>query len=247
MDDNNFEKFPTSAENLGERVIPAEQDFTEAFSDGVPEFAGDSFGKTNENNEVLTPEDSAENTKDYDDGLANATALINYGLNAASRELGVEQTVQLIKNFDATGSDDPVRDLFNHLGINNAKKREDVVFEAAATKPKENEFREESDMPNNPRRSKEGALKAIADMKELISEVEGADPRYAELRAGAESFGIGYFDYAVKNYGSRGLIELFGTLAEQNKKQEEETSSPKPKAENTPPSEEQESIDQEAE
>ena len=53
------------------------------------------------------------------------------------------------------------------------------------------------------------------DMKELIVEVEGADPRYEELRAGAKAAGKGYFEYAVGSQYNRGLTDLFRTLAAQ--------------------------------
>jgi len=67
-------------------------------------------------------------------------------------------------------------------------------------------------------RSYEGAFQALNDMKELIGEVEGADPRYEELREGARKAGKGYFEYAVSSYGTQGLTELFSALATQKEK-----------------------------
>ena len=64
-------------------------------------------------------------------------------------------------------------------------------------------------------------------MKELIMEVEGADPRYEELRAGARAAGKGYFEYAVSSYGTRGLTELFQALSAQKEKAETEEEKPK--------------------
>ena len=58
-------------------------------------------------------------------------------------------------------------------------------------------------------------------MKELIAEVEGADPRYEALREGARSAGKGYFEFAVSEYGVRGLTELFAVLGRQREKDEE--------------------------
>ena len=71
-------------------------------------------------------------------------------------------------------------------------------------------------------RTNAGAFKAIEDMKELVAGVEGADPLYEELRNNARSAGMGCFEYAVKDYGVRGLTELFKVLSEQKKKAEEE-------------------------
>ena len=64
-------------------------------------------------------------------------------------------------------------------------------------------------------------LTSIEDMKELIAEVEGADPRYEALREGARSAGKGYFEFAVSEYGVRGLTELFAVLGRQREKDEE--------------------------
>ena len=64
-------------------------------------------------------------------------------------------------------------------------------------------------------------------MKELIAEVESADPRYEELRTAAKAYGKGYFEYAVKNYGLRGLTELFSVLADQKEKKEKQEEEPK--------------------
>ncbi len=63
-------------------------------------------------------------------------------------------------------------------------------------------------------------------MQELILEVEGADPRYEELRAGARAAGKGYFEYAVSSFGTRGLTELFQVLSAQREKSEAEAEKP---------------------
>ena len=221
MYDNDFEKFPGSkVEKSGERVVPEEQDFTKSYEKGgVPEFAGDKFGMANETNEYYgeTVED-----EEYDDDMANASALINYGLNAASREMGVEAVMQGIKSFDSAGSDDPIGDLFRHLGVNTNEELDDIKDESYVSAPEETEFRNESGMPKEVKKTKEGAFKAIEDMKELISEVEGADPRYDELRHNARSAGMGYFEYAVKDFGVRSLVELFDVLREQREQADED-------------------------
>ena len=233
MYNNDFEKFPSGdIENTNERFVPEEQDFSKAFESGVPEFAGSTTAYSDEN--MIKPEELpatqgnsiGEESTNYDDGLAGAAAIINYGLDAAAREIGVERTVQLIKNFDLASSEDPIKDLYEYLGIDTTDERQSVMLEAKATKPQIAGFYEESDMPATLQRSKEGAIKAITDMKELISEVESADPRYAELRAKAHSAGKGYFEYAVKDFGTRGLTELFSVLMEQKEAQENTENTP---------------------
>ena len=212
MYDNSFEKAPGSVESKGEREIPPEEDFADSFAKDVPEFAGEQFGTAHENNDFYgeASGDDAEN-----EGIADAASIINYGLDAIAREKGVEAVVQGIKSFDANGSDNPIRDLYTHLGINNPEELHDVQEESSATEAARISFRNEYDMPKSQKKTREGALKAIADMKELIAEVEGADPRYEELRNAARGLEKGYFEYAVKDYGSKGLTELFSELAQQ--------------------------------
>ncbi len=228
MYDNSFEKTPGSIENQGERTVSPEQDFAKSFTAGdVPEFAGEQFGIANEKNQFYgesVDEQEVEAESNDNEGIADAASIINYGLDAIAREKGVEYVVQGIKSFDPSGSDNPVRDLFIHLDLENTSDLEDTREESAATKQTRDAFRDEYDMPKTENRSKQGALKAIADMKELIAEVEGADPRYAELRSAASSAGKGYFEYAVKDYDKRGLTELFATLNEQKTQKEPELS-----------------------
>lgn len=228
MYDNSFEKAPgDNAETQAERPVPLGQDFEKSFAEGgVPEFAGEQFGIANEKNQFYGESaDEQEVETEPNEGISNAASIINYGLDAIAREKGVESVVQGIKSFDANGSDNPLRDLFVHLGLENANDFEETSEEAAASRQIRNAFRNEYNMPRTQNRSKQGALKAIADMKELIAEVEGADPRYEELRKSALSAGKGYFEYAVKDYGKRGLTELFATLSEQKKQKETEASS----------------------
>ena len=229
MYDNSFEKAPgDNAETQAERSVPPEQDFEKSFAAGdVPEFAGEQFGVANEKNQFYgeSADEQAAEADSNNDGIADAASIINYGLDAIAREKGVESVVQGIKSFDANGSDNPLRDLFTHLGLENANDFKDTSEEAAASRQIRNAFRNEYNMPRTQNRSKQGALKAIADMKELIAEVEGADPRYEELRNAAASAEKGYFEYAVKDYNKRGLTELFATLNEQKKRKEPEASS----------------------
>ncbi len=160
------------------------------------------------------PLENNEETK-RDEGIADAAVLINYGLNAAARELGVETVVQRIKDFDPSGSDNLVRDLYNHLGINDPTEKTNLRDAASASKKDEVAFRESENAPVTLNKSSAGALEAIKDFKELVSEVEGADPRYQELREGAKAAGKGIFEFAVMQYGVRDLTVLFNVLAEQ--------------------------------
>ena len=170
--------------------------------------------------EVL--EGNANREKINNEGLSGALALINYGLNAAARERGVEFVVQTIKILDISGSEDPIRDLFVALGIDTPEEINNLQEEDIAMTDRVKEFREGINAPSRSK-SIEGARKAIEDMKELIAEVEGADPRYEELRAGAKEAGMGYFEFAVSAYGTQDLVTLFNVLAMQRGKVGNET------------------------
>ena len=163
----------------------------------------------------------AEDGIERDDGIADAAALINYGLNRAAMQIGVEAVVQKIKGFDASGRENPIGDLFAVLEVD---LPEGYKEKANASTDSVNEFRDGVNAPATQNKSNEGAFKALDDMKELISEVEGADPRYEELRQGAKKLGKGYFEYAVSNYGVQDLIQLFDELAKQREKAEDEES-----------------------
>ena len=216
--ENSFERLPGS--NPGE----ASQEQLEKASEwekkmeGVG-FSGENqqFGVANESNDYYgeTTGMQQEAGEEYNKGISDAAALINYGLDEAARERGVEFVVQTVKGFSGT----TVEELFNALGIDTPKEYEDARDEAMAARTNVSEFREGANAPSQ-RRSPEGFTKAIADMKELIGEVEGADPKYEELRAGARAAGRGYFEYAVSSFGTRGLTELFNVLAEQREKTE---------------------------
>lgn len=241
-DNNNPENFEVDPlrKNRERELSPIEGDFANSMSgDDVPEFAGEDFGNkteieygnANAENDYYGEVTSDEAETGADEGLDNegikdASAILNYGLNAAAREYGVEKVVQGIKTFDATGSTSPITDLYKHLGVETKEEWNDVRDEARAARSSENEFKEQYGMPGTEKRSDEGVLEAIKDMKELISEVEGADPRYESLRQGAKAAGMGYFDYAVKGYDVRGMTELFEVLAAQ--KEEKSETEPEP-------------------
>lgn len=233
--DNSLEKFPgSSPETKAERSVPPEQDFAEKMKD-VPPFQPEKmFGTANSENQFYGESATEEQeTTDHNEGLSDAAAIINYGLDAVAREKGVEATVQGIKSFDASNTDNPVRDLYVHLGVDTMEELKDTRDESEASKHAREYFRDEYNMPKTQAKTREGAIKAILDMKELIAEVEDADPRYQELRNKARAAGKGYFEYAVKDFGLRGLTDLFGVLAEQHQdKEQAETEQKTPEQDN---------------
>lgn len=252
-ENNNFEKFPGTAEVSEEQIAKAAE-WEDAMGSGVPEFQGEEgkFGVAHEGNDyygeaakstggdvatesvagdmsamaetdglAANTDSAAEPGEEYNAGITDAAALINYGLNAAARDLGVETVIQKLKGFDASGREDPIKDFFEYMGVDTPAEYKEVDEEAAAAAFGEEAFRDGVN-GSSKQKSVEGAFKAIEDMKELIGEVEGADPRYEELRAGAKSAGKGYFEYAVSSFGTQGLVELFQVLASQREKHEKE-------------------------
>lgn len=116
MDSNSIEKLPgTSPEISAERELPAKQDFAKNFESGVPPFAGENFGTAHEGNDYYgesvdnSESEADEPESDYNESVASAASLINYGLDAVAREKGVEAIVQGIKSFDVSGSENPLR------------------------------------------------------------------------------------------------------------------------------------------
>lgn len=186
---------------------------------GAPEFSGNQFGEaaqsTPESPYETAVEQPASESPERDDNIADASAIINYGLNAAAREKGVEATIQAINNFVPNGTGDPIKQLFVELGIDTGAEVKDVIEESRAIRPDENAFRSENiNAPTTMNRSYEGALNAIKEVKELVAEVQ-TSPAYANLRAEAVRYNKGLFEYAVSKYGVRDLTVLFGALSEQ--------------------------------
>ena len=233
MDDKKFENGPEMFRMSGE-VSPAPalekspsgaDNFEKSMENGVPPFAGEEFGVASpDNNYYGESADDGKNEveNNYNEGVSDAARLIDYGLDAATKQFGVEGVVQRIKGFDVSGSMNPIGDFLKELGVNTREERKELREENEAEKVSREEFRENMDVEQQ-KKSIEGALKAIADMKELIAEVEDADPRYEELRENAKRAGMGYFEYAVKEYGTRNLSKLFESLNAQREKKEEES------------------------
>ena len=223
MYDNDFEIIPGRIEKKPKQVVPPEQDFASNFSrTDLPPFDGKGQVDNTHNTMDDSPDASDKpSSPNYDNSIANAATLINYGLDAVAREKGVEAVVQGIKSFDVSKSDNPLRGLYHHLGVNDTEDLKNVQDKSVATKEIREKFHEEYNMVRPQNQSREGIVKAIADMKELITEVEGADPKYRELRSKAKASGEGYFEHAVKGYGLRGLAELFSVLANQKEQKEQ--------------------------
>ena len=216
MQDDSFTTNPEviNSKANSEPNIATANEWNAAMAD-APEYAGDSPESVDTAPEPVVEATQLPGEQD-DDGIENASAIINYGLDAAARTLGVEAVAQMIKNFDCTGSEDPIGDLYNLLGIDTKEERQELHDVRRANMNTETEFREEFNVPAPSKYKKEAAVKAIQDMKELISEVEGADPAYAAMRN--ETSGKGYFAHAVEGYEKQGFVELFQSL----KKQREE-------------------------
>ncbi len=217
--DNNAEvdpwaKIGNTAGEVTQEGLAREAAWNNAMAD-APEFGGEQnqpTPKTQYENSATTGE-----APERDDNIADASAIINYGLNAAAREKGVEETVQAINNFVFKGDEDPVKQLFGDLDIDTGAEMKDVIEESRASKPQENAFRDDVNAPAPAEKSKEGALNAIKEFKELVAEVE-TSPAYANLLAEALKANKGIFEYAVSKYGTRDLTVLFSALNELKEK-----------------------------
>ncbi|MBQ3436888.1 hypothetical protein IJG27_00720 [Candidatus Saccharibacteria bacterium] len=152
-----------------------------------------------------------------DSSISNAAAVVNYGLDAVARQYGVERVVQKIKELNLSSAT-PIHDLFISLGVDTPAEIDEIKLEEMASRSATSNFYSNGETaPVTMNRSHEGALQAIRDMKELISEVEVADPRYEGLRQRAKAAGKGYFEYAVGSQTGRGLTDLFNALAAEPK------------------------------
>lgn len=211
---NQFENGEVSPENLARG-----EQWESAMSD-APEFNNNPASEAL----VVTPTDVSSETpletpleeaKTRDENIADASAIINYGLNAAAREIGVEAVIQKIKNFVPNNTEDPIKQLFDELGIDTKEEISDTIYESRAIKKEEDIFRNENiNAPVKMEKSQNGALDAIQKVKELVTEVEDS-PNYADLRADALKNGKGIFENAVSKYAVRDLTVLFDALSEQ--------------------------------
>lgn len=210
--EKNFEQFPTKG--VDEENIKRAEEFEEVMS-GVQEFPGDAFGNYVGSEET----DDSDKESVNNEGIIDAAAIVNRYVDAASRNQGVETVVQLIKTFDYKGEGNPMQALMKHLGIDTAKEQSDLEKDAAAERV-DTELMDGVQRPAQAETAT-GVLAAINNMKELISEVEGADERYAGLRKGAREMGIGIFEYTSKQYNAQNLSGVLQVLAEQREQSAE--------------------------
>ena len=80
---------------LSEAAKENAEKWENAMSSDVPEYAG-----------PFNPAE-AENEPGRDESISDASAIINYGLNAASKQIGVEKTMETINFFVPNGEEDP--------------------------------------------------------------------------------------------------------------------------------------------
>lgn len=203
-------KAPSSGEVSPEGEAAAEE-WENSMAD-APEFADGNDKNDNE-----------ENLNAYDDTIANAGRLTRYGLvDAACRHSeDMEGFVRKIETFDAAGSTDPLHDFYDYIGINSAEEKKELGQEELSSNDSKSLYMDNNKIPVDEAKTIEGAIKAFADFKELIAEVE-MDPRYEQLRNEAKRAQKGYFEYAVMQYGQKGLVELLNALAEEREKSDKQ-------------------------
>ena len=219
-----------------ERAAAWEQAMTDA-----PAFAGNNFGQPTT---PETPNDTNLETENHDENIADASAILNYGLNAAAREKGVDAVVNTIKNFVYKGQGDPIIQLLTELGIDTPKEFSELRDESRAIKSDENTFRNESvNAPATLNKSVQGALNAIQDFKLLITEVESS-PEYNNLRSEALKNGKSIYGEAVSDYNVHDLTTLFNALSAQKENQIENQSSTTNPSPETDATESEESLPQ---
>lgn len=170
-----------------------------------------------------------------DENISDASAIINYGINAAAKQIGVERTIEIINNFDPSGFEDPIRQLYKELGIDTKEELKDLSEQKEAAQKDEDLFRENDvNAPATINKSAEGARKAIDDVKNLVLEVKNS-PDYAELRREAQAMGKAPFEYAVDKFAVRDLTVLFAELGKiKAEAQQKQNTVPEETKEETP-------------
>ncbi len=151
----------------------------------------------------------------YDQALADASAITGYGFDAVARQNGVEDVVEKIKYFDETNSNNPIKDLHAEMGIDTPEEIEKIREDSYATKDKVEELIQENNMPEVKERNEDNARQAIRDTKEVITEVEKVGPQYEDLRQNALRAREGEFDHIVRDKETQGLTEMFAGLSDQ--------------------------------
>jgi hypothetical protein len=167
-------------------------------------------------------ENAEPQIEQYDKTISGAANLLNYGLDGLAREIGVEQTMQAIKNYDPSNSlDNPIKGLYESAGIKTKIEFEGVRDTNIANRDSVNEYRDSINAPSNFERNTEHALKALSDAKELITAVESS-PEYSSLRNNAKAAEMGYFKFATHDIPQAGLADLFSRLTDMKDKDEQD-------------------------
>lgn len=215
---------------VSEEGLKREAEWNEVMED-VPPFGGETPIHTHMETfpEIASPESNqtpSEEGEIRDENISDASAIINFGLNAAAKQIGVEKVIEVIDGFVPNGRDDPIKQLFIELGVDTKTERDDVFYEARAAKPREEAFRSEDiNAPITRNRALEAKFNAIQEVKQLVAEVKSS-PAYSQLRSEAMTAGKGVFEYAVSKYDVRDLTVLFRALSEQKKAAESKGTNP---------------------
>lgn len=225
MQDNSFETSFEKGANLGGSSFSGETiDKADAWSNAMSD-AGEGpsyFGAQNTASEKGSS--SAEETVDsYNQDIADGAAILNYGLNGAAAQLGVDVVINGIKSFDVSNSERPIHDLLNSLGIDTKPEFKELHENQVATNDNKNAFYHSDNAPQTMNRSDAGARQAIRDMQELISAVEKDDKDYSDLRDAAKANNKTVFEQAVSNCKVQDLASLFGVLADIKREKSQQT------------------------
>ena len=187
----------------------------------APEFNG----QKNEIGNIDTPElnDQKNETKDtnanipeeeHDETISSAANLLNYGFDGVAREIGVEQIMQALKNYDPSSNpSNPIQGFYESVGIDTTKEYKDLHNTNSANRDSVNEYLSNTNMSPSSTNNIEHAIKALLDAHNLIRAVESS-PEYTSLRKNAKSSEMGYFQFATHDIPNAGLVDLFGRLEE---------------------------------
>lgn len=216
MDNNSYETSFEKSANIGGNTVSSGINNAEAWS-GAMSDAGEGpsyFGARNDANGEATSDGNvpAEAANAYNQDISDGANILNYGLNGAAAMLGVEAVINGIKTFNVSNSTNPIRDLYNHLGIDTKEEFKDLRQSQSATKDSRNAAYSSENAPSTMRRSEEGARKAIKDMQDLILAVEKEDDDYAELRDIAKKNNKNVFEQAITGAKNQDLASVFAAL-----------------------------------
>lgn len=162
--------------------------------------------------EIDETEDANIPEEEYDETISGTANLLNYGLDGIARNIGVEQTMQALKNYDPSNNpSDPIKGFYESIGIDTTKEYKDIQSTNSANRDSVNEYLNNTN--TSPINSTEHAIKALLDAHNLIRAIESS-PEYASLRENAKKSEMGYFEYAIHDIPNAGLPDLFKRLEE---------------------------------